>query len=93
MAELPAERRAVVAAVRDLVLKNLPDGYVETINWGMISYEVPLERYPATYNQQPLSFVAVAAQKNHYAIYLNCVCAALRMRRRFAPRLKRRART
>lgn len=68
--ELPEERREVVAAVRDLVLKHLPDGYQETINWGMISYEVPLERYPDTYNGQPLSYLAIAAQKNYYALYL-----------------------
>lgn len=68
--ELPEERRAVVAAVRDVVLDHLPEGYEETMRWGMISYEIPLSRYPDTYNKQPLSFVALAAQKNHYALYL-----------------------
>jgi hypothetical protein len=75
LAELPEDRRAVVSAVRDLVLANLPDGYRGAMNWGMISYEVPLERYPKTYNKQPLCFVALAAQKNHYALYLNCLYA------------------
>jgi hypothetical protein len=42
------------------------------MNWGMISYEVPLARYPDTYNKQPLSYVALAAQKSHYALYLTC---------------------
>ncbi|WP_165245429.1 DUF1801 domain-containing protein [Paludisphaera soli] len=73
LAELPESRRAVVAAIRDLILENLPDGYREAMNWGMISYEVPLERYPDTYNKQPLSFAALAAQKSHYAIYLNAI--------------------
>jgi len=40
------------------------------MNWGMISYEIPLERYPNTYNGQPLSYVALAAQKSYYALYL-----------------------
>jgi hypothetical protein len=71
--ELPEERRAVVSAVRDVVRENLPAGYQETMSWGMISYEVPRERYPDTYNGQPLAFAALAAQKNHYALYLNCV--------------------
>lgn len=71
--ELPEDRRNVIAAVRDVVLRNLPDGYRESLNWGMISYEVPLERYPDTYNGQPLSFAALAAQKNYYALYLNSV--------------------
>jgi hypothetical protein len=68
--ELPAERRAVVSAVRDLVVGHLPDGYREAMNWGMIAYEIPLERYPVTYNKQPLSYVALAAQKNYYSLYL-----------------------
>ncbi|MGD2120485.1 MAG: DUF1801 domain-containing protein [Gemmatimonadota bacterium] len=67
--ELPAERREVVSSVRDVILENLPDGYQETMNWGMIAYEVPLERYPDTYNKQPLMYMALAAQKSHYAVY------------------------
>jgi hypothetical protein len=72
--ELPKERRAVISAVREVILKNLPEGYAESVNWGLISYEVPLERYPKTYNKQPLSFAALAAQKNYYALYLTCIC-------------------
>jgi hypothetical protein len=68
--ELPADRRAVVAAVRDVVVRNLPAGYREGMNWGMIAYEVPLERYPNTYNGQPLLYAALAAQKNYFALYL-----------------------
>jgi hypothetical protein len=71
--ELPEDRRAVVEAVREMVRHNLPEGYRESLNWGMIIYEVPLERYPKTYNGQPLGYVALAAQKNYYALYLNCV--------------------
>jgi hypothetical protein len=73
LAELPPERRSIVASVRDLVRRNLPEGYRETMNWGMISYEVPLERYPNTYNKQPLSYAALAAQRNNYTLYLNNV--------------------
>lgn len=68
--ELPEARRQIVSAVRELVLRNLPEGYQETMNWGMISYEIPLERYPDTYNGQPLSYISLAAQKNHVALYL-----------------------
>jgi hypothetical protein len=72
LAGLPEERRAVISAVREVVLRHLPAGYQETMNWGMISYEVPLERCPHTYNGQPLSFAGLAAQKSHYALYLMC---------------------
>ena len=70
LAELPADRRKAIEAVRWVILENLPDGYVESMNWGMITYEVPLEVYPDTYNKQPLMFAALASQKNHMAVYL-----------------------
>jgi hypothetical protein len=70
--ELPEERRAVVAGVRDVILRHLPEGYRESLNWGMICYEVPLERYPDTYNKQPLGYAALAAQKNGYSLHLMC---------------------
>ena len=73
LAELPDERAEVIEQVRKLVLDNLPDGVVETMNWGMIAYEIPLERYPDTYNGQPLLYAALAAQKHHYALYLHSV--------------------
>ena len=67
--ELPEDRREVVSRVRDKILENLPAGFEETMNWGMISYEVPLSQYPDTYNKKPLMYMALAAQKNHYAVY------------------------
>ena len=68
--ELPAERRAVIEQVRQVILDNLPPGYEEAMNWGMISYEVPLARYPKTYNKKPLSYLALAAQKHFYTLYV-----------------------
>ncbi len=68
--ELPAERRAVVKEVRETILDNLPDGYEESMQWGMISYGIPLSDYPDTYNGKPLGYVALAAQKNYYSLYL-----------------------
>jgi uncharacterized protein YdhG (YjbR/CyaY superfamily) len=68
--ELPEERRAALSVVREEILRNLPQGIVETMNWGMITYEVPLEVCPETYNGQPLMFAALASQKNHMAVYL-----------------------
>jgi hypothetical protein len=67
---LPRERREVVETVRDLVNRHLPEGYEETVAWGMITWSVPLERYPDTYNGQPLGYLALAAQKRHYSLYL-----------------------
>jgi len=75
LAELPADRRAAIEAVRQTILANLPDGYEEAMNWGMITYQVPLARYPNTYNGQPLAYAALASQKNHMAVYLTGIYA------------------
>ena len=82
IAELPPERRELVERIRDIVNANLPDGYVERMSWGMIGWELPLERYPDTYNGQPLVYAGLAAQKNHTALYLNCVYASQERTRR-----------
>ncbi|MCL7970911.1 MAG: DUF1801 domain-containing protein [marine benthic group bacterium] len=70
LAALPDDRREAIDAVRAVILDRLPEGYQETVNWGMITYEVPLETFPNTYNKQPLMFAALASQKNHMAVYL-----------------------
>ena len=68
--ELPPDTRSAIAAVRAVVQKHLPPGYQEAMNWGMISYEIPLSRYSSTYNKQPLAYVGLAAQKNYNALYI-----------------------
>ncbi len=70
LAELPAERRSVLSKVRDVIRRHLPKGYREEMGFGMISYTIPLDRYPDTYNGQPLCYAALASQKNHCAVYL-----------------------
>ena len=83
LAELSDDRREAIEAVRAVVLANLPEGYDEATRWGMISYEVPLERCPDTYNGQPLQYAALASQKRHMAIYLMGVYADDEVRDRF----------
>ncbi|MBI4203471.1 MAG: DUF1801 domain-containing protein, partial [Betaproteobacteria bacterium] len=68
--QLAPERRKVVSAARQLIRRNLPKGYREAMTWGMISYEIPLERYPDTYNRKPLTYACLAAQKHYYTLYL-----------------------
>ena len=68
--ELSPERREAVSAVREVILANLPDGYEEMIDFGMISYVVPLERYPDTYNGHPLSYAAIASEKRYVSVHL-----------------------
>ena len=73
IAQLPPERREAISAVRDVIRKNLPAGFKEGMEFGMIAYYVPLDRFPNTYNGRPLGLAAIASQKNHMALYLNNV--------------------
>lgn len=75
LASLPDDRRDAIEEVRDVILANLPAGFVEVMNWGMITYEVPLATYPDTYNGKPLMYAALASQKNNMAVYLTSVYA------------------
>ena len=68
----PTERRRF-AAVRDVVLANLPDGYEEVMQYGMISYIVPTSILAETYNGQPLMYAALASQKRYMSLYLTNV--------------------
>jgi uncharacterized protein YdhG (YjbR/CyaY superfamily) len=67
---LPADRRTVIAKVRDVIRKHLPKGYEEAMAYGVISYQVPLEKLSTTYNGQPLCYAALAAQKNYNTLYV-----------------------
>jgi|TARA_B110000967_G_C18887005_1_gene564668 hypothetical protein len=68
--ELTEERRSALIIVRNIILDNLAEKYVEIMRRGMITYEIPLEIRPDTYNGEPLMYVALASQKQHMAIYL-----------------------
>ena len=70
--ELPEERRKAISKVRSVIRKHLPKGYKETMQYGMISYVVPLSRYPDGYlkrKDEPLPYISLASQKNHMAVY------------------------
>lgn len=70
LAELPADRRTEIEPVYELIRDAMPEGYDETIAWGMITWSVPLATFPDTYNGKPMAYVSLAAQKRHNAVYL-----------------------
>ncbi len=86
VAELPPERREAICEVRKVVLEHLPEGYEEGMQHGMIGYYIPLERYPNTYNKQPLSIATLGSQKNHMALHLMGVYSDPEMERWFKER-------
>ena len=73
IASLPPERRTAMQEVRDVVRRNLPAGFKEGMQFGMIAWYVPLERFPDTYNGRPLGLAALASQKQCMSLYLNSV--------------------
>ncbi len=76
LADLPEDRREVLQAIRAVILKNLPKGYEEGMQYGAIGYFVPHTVYPPGYHcdpKQPLPFAGMASQKNHMSISLMCV--------------------
>ncbi len=70
ISELSEERREAVTTVREMVLANLPSGYEEVMDFGMIAYVVPLSVCPKTYNGHPLMYAAIASEKNYVSVHL-----------------------
>ena len=91
LAELPSDRRKAIEQVRKMILKNLPKGYEEIMQYGMIGYAVPLSIYPQGYHcrkDEPLPFISLASQKNNLAIYMFCLYANEQEKERFEKEYK-----
>jgi len=70
--QLTEERKEAFRKLREVILDNLPEGFEETMNYGMIGYVVPHEVYPPGYHvdpKLPLPFISIASQKNYIALY------------------------
>lgn len=68
---LSPEREAALRAIVEVVRANLPPGFQEGMQYGMIAWSVPLERLPQTYNGKPLAYIALASHKQYVSLYLN----------------------
>ena len=76
LAELPADRREALQAVRKVILKNLDKNIEEGMQYGMIGYYIPHRIFPAGYHcdpRQPLCYAGLASQKNYMSLYLMCI--------------------
>lgn len=60
------------------------------MNWGMITYEIPLKTYPVTYNKKPLTYGGLAAQKNYNSVYLMSVYVDKKIEKWFSDEFKKR---
>jgi hypothetical protein len=72
--QLPEERKEPFSKLRKVIKDNLPGGFEETMTYGMITYAVPHDLYPAGYHVNPdlpLPFISIASQKTYIAMYHN----------------------
>ncbi|HVV55316.1 MAG TPA: DUF1801 domain-containing protein [Mucilaginibacter sp.] len=72
VASLPPERREVISKLRGVIIRNLPQGFEETMGYGMLGYVVPHSLYPKGYHcdpKVPLPYINLASQKNFIALY------------------------
>lgn len=76
---IPEERKPYFNRLRDVIVENLPEGFEETLQYGMIGYVVPLATYPDGYHckpSEPLPFAHIASQKNFIALYHSGIYAS-----------------
>ena len=72
LASLPADLQEAMTRLRGTLQQHLPEGFEETMAYGMLAYVVPHSLYPAGYHCKPeeaLPFVSIASQKNFIALY------------------------
>ncbi len=72
ISELPEDRKIVIEKIREVIKKNIPDGFEERMGYGMPGFDVPFSKYPKGYRcdpKVPLPFAGFASQKNHIAVY------------------------
>jgi uncharacterized protein YdhG (YjbR/CyaY superfamily) len=83
LASLPPERRTALEKVRRVIRKNLPAGFKEGMQYGLIGYHVPFSRLAHTYNDEPLTIAGLGSQKNYMSLYLMSVYGSPKLRRWF----------
>jgi len=72
LAELTEDRKPIIIKLRQVILDNLPEGFEEVMNYGMLGYVVPHSLYPDGYHcdpKLPLPFINLASQKAHIGFY------------------------
>jgi len=88
---LPADRRAAIEAIREVVNANIDPRFEEGIQYGMIGWYLPHSEYPDGYHcdpKQPLPFASVASQKSHIGLYLFCIYTSEDEKARFVEEWK-----
>lgn len=90
---LPGDRQAPMKQLRQVILEHLPDGFQETMSYGMIGYVVPHSLYPDGYHcdpKQPLPFLNIDSQKNYMTLYHNGLYANPELQKWFEEEYRKR---
>ena len=69
---LSPERRPTIERLRQVLLESLPEGFEETMEYGMLAYVVPHRLFPDGYHcdpKRPLPFMNIASQKQYVSLY------------------------
>lgn len=72
VSQVETTKKEAISKLREIIKSNIPEGFEETMNYGMIGYVVPHSLFPAGYHcdpKLPLPFANIAAQKNFIAVY------------------------
>lgn len=72
ISQVPEERQSTLKKLRKTIKDNLPKGFEEGIQYGMMGYYVPHSKYPDGYHctpEIPLPFMSFASQKNSINLY------------------------
>lgn len=72
ISQVPEERQDNLEKLRKIIKQNLPKGFEEGLQYGMIAYYVPHSMYPDGYHckpSEPLPFMSFASQKNSVNLY------------------------
>lgn len=72
LASIDEDRRDAFLQLYEVVKDNMPEGFEERMQYGMITWVVPLAVYPDGYlnrEDEPVPFISVGYQKKHLAVY------------------------
>ena len=96
MDSLTEDRKIAITELQKVIKKNLPKGFEETMQYGMLTYVVPHKLYPAGYHCKPedaLPFLSIASQKNFIAVYHMGIYADKKLHDWFVAELTKRSTT